>query len=124
LNAPVIAFTADWSARAEYFLLSQSMNTQIFDDGNGNQYFSRIRNENHILRFGLNYHFGENERIPGALEYGGHKNPSSDGDEKAKITEERYSFHAQTTTVLQAIPKFYAKYNEPKSFASGGRTTY
>ena len=61
------AFADQWSARAEYLFLSQSLNTQTFDNGAGFLYASRIRNENHLLRFGLNYHFGaknENSRFP------------------------------------------------------------
>lgn len=112
------AFAADWSARAEYLFLSQSLNTQVFDDGSNNQYFSRIRNENHILRFGLNYHFGENELIPGQVEYGGHR--SADAGDKEEVKTERYSVHAQSTNVVQAIPKFYARYDGPKSFPSKG----
>ena len=69
------AFADDWSARAEYLFLSQSLNTQIFDDGAGYIYASRIGNENHILSFGLNYHFGDENRIPGAIQYGQHERP-------------------------------------------------
>ena len=114
------AFAAEWSARAEYLFLSQSLNTQVFDDGSNNQYFSRVRNENHILRFGLNYHFGESALIPGALEYGGHRNVGQGGGDNEEVKPERYSVHAQTTTVVQALPKFYATYDGPHSFPSKG----
>lgn len=114
------AFAANWSARAEYLFLSQSLNTQVFDDGSNNQYISRIRNDNHILRFGLNYHFGENEVIPGALEYGKPKTSGNGDNDKERVKTERYSVHAQTTNVVQAIPKFYATYDGPKSFPSKG----
>ena len=114
------AFASDWSARAEYLFLSQSLNTQTFDDGSGFLYHSRIRNENHLLRFGLNYHFGESERIPGALEYGAHRNIGDGSGGKEEVKTERYSVHAQTTTVLQALPRFPAKYDGPGSFPSRG----
>jgi high affinity Mn2+ porin len=110
------AFADAWSARAEYLFLSQSLNTQIFDDGAGSTYYSRIRNENHILRFGLNYHFGERNEIPGAIQYGQHTNGNGAGEGK----EEQYSVHAQTTNVAQAYPRFRAAYDGPNSFPSGG----
>ncbi|WP_442755096.1 carbohydrate porin [Methylocystis sp. JAN1] len=112
------AFAKNWSARAEYLFLSQSLNTQTFDNGAGAFYYSRIRNENHILRFGLNYHFGESEQIPGALQYGGRRDASDQGDGQVKT--ERYSVHAQTTNVVQALPPFRAKYDGPGSFPSQG----
>ena len=59
------AFADNWSARAEYLFLNQSLNTQVFDNGADFIYGSRIRNENHLIRFGLNYHFGENNRTSG-----------------------------------------------------------
>ncbi len=111
------AFADNWSARAEYLYLNQSMNTQIFDDGNGFDYASRVRNENHILRFGLNFHFGEENRIPGLITYG---RPQNGGEQKEAPKEEQYSVHGQTTSVLQALPKFYATYDGPKSFPSKG----
>ncbi len=114
------AFAADWSARAEYLFLSQSLNTQSFSDGSGFVYYSRMRNENHILRFGLNYHFGENEIIPGALEYGAHRNAEGENGGKDEVKTERYSVHAQTTNVVQAYPRFPAKFDGPGSFPSGG----
>lgn len=110
------AFAKDWSARGEYLFLSQSLNTQTFDNGAGLLYYSRIRNENHILRFGLNYHFGESEQIQGALQYGRHDSAEGEGDVKT----ERYSVHGQTTNVVQALPPFPAKYDGPGSFPSQG----
>ncbi|WP_424360997.1 carbohydrate porin [Methylocystis parvus] len=112
------AFADNWSGRAEYLFLSQSLNTQTFDNGAGSFYFSRIRNENHLLRFGLNYHFGASEQIPGALQYGGRRDVG-DGD-GAEVKAERYSVHAQTTNVVQALPRFPAKYDGPGSFPSHG----
>jgi len=109
------AFADAWSGRAEYLFLSQSLNTQTFDNGAGFLYHSRIRDENHILRFGLNYHFGASEQIRGALQYGGR---SVDQDDEVKT--ERYSVHAQTTNVVQALPRFPAKYDGPGSFPSQG----
>ncbi|WP_420846614.1 carbohydrate porin [Methylocystis parvus] len=111
------AFAEAWSGRAEYLFLSRSLNTQIFDNGAGSSYFSRIRNESHILRFGLNYHFGASEQIPGALQYGRNANA---GDDEDDVRAERYSVHAQTTNVVQALPRFPATYDGPGSFPSQG----
>jgi high affinity Mn2+ porin len=109
------AFAQDWSTRIEYLYLNQSMNTQIFDNGNGFDYASRVRNENHILRFGMNYHFGESNRIPGGIYYG---KPVPNADQGTR--EEQYSVHGQSTSVVQALPKFYATYDGPASFPSKG----
>jgi high affinity Mn2+ porin len=91
------------------------MNTKIFDNGSNFDYASRVRNENHILRFGMNFHFGESNRTPGGIYYG--KPPPTD-DEGTK--EEQYSVHGQSTSVVQALPKFYATYDGPASFPSKG----
>jgi high affinity Mn2+ porin len=119
------AFADNWSARAEYRFLSQSLNTQNFDNGEGYVYASRVDNQNHILSFGLNYHFGDQNRIPGAIQYGqqhnghnGHNGRDGEGDE---ATEEQYSVHGQTTNVGQAYPKFPAAYDGPNSFPSHGK---
>lgn len=114
------AFADHWSARAEYLFLSQSLNTQIFDNGAGFIYAARQRNENHLLRFGLNYHFGADNEIPGELLYGrrAHGNGAGAGRPEAP---EFYSVHAQTTNVVQAYPRFRAAYDGPNSFPSGGK---
>ncbi|MGJ0507068.1 MAG: carbohydrate porin [Methylocystis sp.] len=110
------AFAENWSARAEYLYLNQSLNNQIFDNGEGYDFLSRVRNENHILRFGMNFHFGDKSRIPGAITYG----QPSKAQDKEDTKEEQYSVHAQSTTVLQGLPKFYATYDGPASFPSKG----
>lgn len=127
------AFADNWSARAEYLFLNQSLNTQLFDNGADFTYVSRARNENHLLRFGLNFHFGEDNRIPGEIEYGrpqtghnGHhggngQNSGKDESGDAHDAPELYSVHAQTTHVVQAYPRFRALYDGPNSFPSGGK---
>ncbi|RTL90967.1 MAG: porin [Hyphomicrobiales bacterium] len=118
------ALSEEWSARGEYLFLSQSLNTQTFDDGSGLAYVSRVKNENHILRFGLNYHFGEEDRIPGPIRYGGRNGDRSGHapDEAAGgVSEELYSVHGQTTNVGQAYPKFPAAYDGPNSLPSQGK---
>jgi high affinity Mn2+ porin len=113
------AFAANWSARAEYLFLSQSLNTQVFDNGAGYDFVSRIRNESNLLRFGLNYHFGEDNRIPGAIHYGtNHNGDSGGGEAKDEDREDQYSVHGQTTNVGQTYPKFPAAYDGPNSFPS------
>ncbi|MGJ0424763.1 carbohydrate porin [Methylocystis sp.] len=119
------AFADNWSARAEYLFLNQSLNTQVFDNGAGYAYASRMRNENHLLRFGLNYHFGAKSEISGELHYGQHthngQNSGDGGNDDDPDAPERYSVHAQTTNVVQAYPRFRALYDGPNSFPSGGK---
>ncbi|MBG0798630.1 carbohydrate porin [Methylocystis sp. L43] len=119
------AFADNWSARAEYLFLNQSLNTQVFDNGAGYAYASRMRNENHLLRFGLNYHFGAKSEISGELHYGQHAhdgpNSGNGGNAGDPDAPERYSVHAQTTNVVQAYPRFRALYDGPNSFPSGGK---
>lgn len=113
------AFADSWSARAEYLFLNQSLDTQTFDNGEGFVYASRIRNENHLLRFGLNYHFGaKNEILDGARQV------KEKGRENDANAAEQYSVHAQTTNVVQAYPRFRARYDGPKSFPSGGKGNF
>ncbi|MBM3562691.1 MAG: porin [Alphaproteobacteria bacterium] len=116
------AFAENWSARAEYLFLNQSLNTQLFDNGADFTYVSRVRNENHLLRFGLNFHFGEKNKIPGELHYGQRNGESSgNGANGSDDAPELYSVHAQTTHVAQAYPRFRALYDGPNSFPSGGK---
>ncbi|MGD9658274.1 MAG: carbohydrate porin [Methylocystis sp.] len=120
------AFAGNWSARVEYLFLNQSLNTQIFDNGADSFYVSGIRNENHLLRFGLNYHFGEKNEIPGELHYGVHHrgnghNSGNGANNGAYDAPELYSVHAQTTNVVQAYPRFRALYDGPNSLPSGGK---
>ncbi len=118
------ALADNWSARAEYLFLNQSLNTQVFDNGADFIFASRVRNENHLIRLGLNYHFGEDNRIPGAIEYG---KPHHDGNGHSGShgrngdVPEQYSVHAQTTLVAQGYPRFRALYDGPNSFPSGGK---
>lgn len=120
------AFADNWSARGEYLFLNQSLNAQAFDNGAGFVYASRTRNENHLIRFGLNYHFGEMNEIAGELHYGQHshgnvQNSANHANNGAHDAPERYSVHAQTTNVVQAYPRFRALYDGPNSFPSGGK---
>ena len=114
------AFNDHWSARLEYFFPNQSLNTQIFDNGSGFQYGSRIRNENHVLRFGLNYNFGKNAE---AADEKGAKRDNKKGED-AKPESEAYSMHGQTTGVLQGYPKFPALYSGPNSFPPNGQARF
>lgn len=113
------AFADNWSARAEYLFLDQSQNTQIFDNGASFVYASRIRNENHLLRFGLNYHFGAENEILAPLHGEHHGGAGANHADEGK--EEQYSVHGQTTNVVQAYPRFRARYDGPNSFPSGGK---
>ena len=117
------ALSDEWSARFEYLFLNQSLNTQIFSDGAESLYGARVRNETHLLRFGLNYHFGAKNQIDEPLTYG---RPDRDSAQEEKRDEgpERYSVHAQTTNVLQGYPRFRAHYDGPNSFPSGGKANF
>lgn len=116
------AVNEDWSARAEYLYFSQSLNTQIFDNGDGYAYAWRQRIDSGLIRFGLNHYFSEANRIPGAIHYGGlepvPQKVLEDGKENA---EELYSVHGQTANVGQVYPKFPAAYDGPNSFPSRGK---
>lgn len=118
------AFAKDWSARAEYLFLSQSMNTQIFENDGGYTYASRLRNESNLLRFGLNYHFGADNRIPGGIHYGDIDGEPVTDDKTVSNREEMYSVHGQTTNVVQAYPRFPAEYDGPNSFPSRGKANF
>jgi high affinity Mn2+ porin len=122
------ALAGNWSARLEYFFLNQSLNTHIFDNGNSFQYASRTRNENHILRFGLNYRFGENsfgsDEGQAKKDDSGKKKDEGGEREDAKSTVEQYSVHGQTTGILQAYPKFPALYSGPNSFPPNGQARF
>lgn len=120
------AVTENWSARLEYFFLNQSLNTHVFDNSAGFQYASRIRNENHILRFGLNYHFGEAKsgRAGWLLNAPDAGEDKQDGGAEKPDAPERYSVHGQTTGVLQAYPKFPARYSGPNSFTPKGQARF
>ena len=110
------AVADNWSARVEYFFLNQSLNTHLFDNGADFQYVSRTRNENHVLRVGLNYRYnGQNEVTDHSVAQNGQK---GDG------TPELYSVHGQTTGVLQGYPKFPAFYTGPNSFTSKGQARF
>jgi high affinity Mn2+ porin len=109
------ALTDEWSARAEYLFLNQSLNTQIFDSGNGFAYGSQKRNESHVLRFGMHYHFGDARGSDAASR----EDAGASGD--AQNISERYSVHGQTTHIAQGYPRFPALYTGPNSFIPYGQ---
>ena len=112
------AFADTWSARLEYFFLSQSLNTQLFDNGSSFQYFTRTRNENSILRFGLNHNLGPHYEATGQREAGTDKATTDESDQR-----ERYSVHGQSTVVAQGYPKFPALYSGKNSFTLKGQAS-
>jgi high affinity Mn2+ porin len=110
------AFADHWSVRLEYFFLDLSRNTQVFDNGASFRYASRIRNENHVFRVGLNYLLGTDNDV------GDHTDAR--GGKKGDYYSELYSVHGQTTGVLQGYPKFPALYTGPSSFTPLGQTRF
>jgi high affinity Mn2+ porin len=112
------AFANAWSARVEYFFLSQSLNTQLFYNGSNYQYFTRTRNENSILRFGLNHNLGPHYEATGQPEATTSDTTANDRDSGL---QERFSAHGQSTTVAQGYPKFPARYSGENSFPPNGQ---
>lgn len=105
--------SGDTSVRLEYFFLNQGLNGQFFPDSQETLYWSKTRNENHIVRLGLNHHFGAENRIPGApIE------KNEDGDD---VTEEIYSVHGVSTTAVQGFSPFRADYSGRQSFSPNGQ---
>jgi len=125
------AIADSWSARIEYLYLNQQLQTQLFANGSGDYFASRSRPEDHILRVGIDYHFGSENEIhehksgeSGASHDHHHDHDHGDqasNDEKKDEGEEFYSVHGQTTTVAQGFPKFRADYSGPESFPSYGQ---
>ncbi len=98
------------SARFEYLFLNQALNSQYFFDSNYNAFISRTRNENHIMRLGINYSLGAENKFddwehPGAPE---------------TKDEELYSVHGLATNVVQGYPAFSAKYTGENSLPASG----
>lgn len=105
--------SADTSVRLEYLFLNQGLNGQFFPGGGETLYWSKTRDENHILRLGLNHHFGAENRVPGApIEKNG------DGED---VTEEIYSVHGVSTTAVQGFSPFRADYSGKQSFSPNGQ---
>ncbi len=98
------ALDANWSARAEYLFLNQSYNTQVYGNELGFAYVSKLWNDTHVLRFGVNY------RVPNA-------NAASDSREEANHAPEQTNMHGQITYLPQGYPKFPALYSGPQSLA-------
>lgn len=101
------AIAPGWSARLEYLFLSQSLNTQIFSKNDEPGFVARNRNENHIIRAGLNAHFGpDGDALPAPVDV---------------VPREWVNLHIQTTNVVQGYPKFPALYTGPASFTPKGQ---
>lgn len=98
------------SARFEYLFLNQTLNSQFFSDSSNNLYISRTRNENHILRFGLNYSLGSENKF---IDW---EHP----DAPQKADEELYSVHGLDTNVFQGYPAFRGKYSGENSLQPAG----
>lgn len=98
------------SARFEYLFLNQTLNSQFFLDASNNLFVSRTRNENHILRFGLNYSLGAENAYTDWSQPNAVPNPD----------EELYSVHGLETNVVQGYPAFRAKYSGQNSLQAAG----
>lgn len=103
----------DTSVRLEYFFLNQGLNGQFFPDTKETLYWSKTRDENHIVRLGLNHHFGVENRVPGA--------PVSKNEDGEDVTEEIYSIHGVSTTAVQGFSPFKADYTGKQSFSPNGQ---
>ncbi|MBY6243299.1 carbohydrate porin [Methylosinus sp. Sm6] len=124
-----------WSARLEYTYVNQQLQTRLFDDGAASAFAARQRSEAHVLRLGLNYRFDPQEEAEApARDSARHvddetgKNGKKTGRENGQRNEKRdeaskeelYSFHGQTTAVVQGYPKFPALYSGERSFPPNG----
>ncbi len=105
--------SADTSVRLEYFFLNQGLNGQFFPDNRETLYWSKTRDENHIVRLGLNHHFGVENRVPGA--------PIEKNEDGEDVTEEIYSVHGVSTTAVQGFSPFKADYSGRNSFSPRGQ---
>lgn len=97
------------SARFEYLFLNQALNSQYFVSSSS-VFVSRNRNENHILRLGLNYALGSENKFTDR------ENP----EKPVKTDEEFYSVHGLETNVVQGYPAFGAKYTGQNSLPPAG----
>jgi high affinity Mn2+ porin len=105
--------SADTSVRLEYFFLNQGLNGQFFPGPDETLYWSKTRDENHIVRMGLNHHFGVENRVPGA--------PIEKNEDGEDVTEEIYSVHGVSTTAVQGFSPFRADYSGRQSFSPSGQ---
>jgi high affinity Mn2+ porin len=128
-----------WSARLEYTYVNQQLQIRHFDDYRSSAFDVRQRSEAHLLRLGLNYRFDAQEEAgeedasaAGAKtetnkKSKGEKANAKNGRKEAKdehnddqSKEELYSFHGQTTAVVQGYPKLRAQYSGEHSFPQNG----
>jgi len=105
--------SADTSVRLEYLFLNQGLNGQFLQGRDETLYWSKTRDENHILRMGLNHHFGSENRVPGA--------PVEKNGDGEDATEEIYSVHGVSTTAVQGYSPFRADYSGKQSFSPNGQ---
>jgi high affinity Mn2+ porin len=106
----------DTSLRFEYFYLNQALNGQFFVSNEANDksvYWSKVRDDSHVFRVGLNHMFGDENTLPGT------KKIKKEND--AEIKEEIYSVHGVTTTATQGFSPFNAKYSGINSFSPSGQ---
>jgi high affinity Mn2+ porin len=109
----------DTNARVEYLFLNQGPNTQIFANAADGLFLSKNREENHIVRLGVNHMFGAENRFgTSATETSGGTTSKAGGDGDG---EEIYSVHGVTTTAVQGYPPFAAAYSGQYSFTPKGQ---
>lgn len=107
------ALTDHWFARAEYLYVNLGRIDQTFANGAGRGFFSSSYSENHILRVGLDYKFGDFPSSVPAPALAAAEPAKSDGD--AQAAPEAYNFHGQATYLPQYYPTFQAPYSGPHS---------
>ncbi|WP_018266915.1 carbohydrate porin [Methylosinus sp. LW4] len=147
-----------FSARLEYLFVNQQLQNRVYDNNSSFQFAARQRSEAHVMRLGLNYRFDPQEEARADVKSDDEKtsdaakSEDAAGDDKAKKrgekgkrgkkakdekkkdekddkkNEEIYSFHGQTTAVVQGYPKFPALYSgshsfPPKGLADAGSTS-
>ncbi|WP_051952449.1 carbohydrate porin [Methylocapsa aurea] len=114
------ALDTHWSTRFEYLFVNQALGNQVYDNGLGFQLGAHEQNEAHLLRFGLNYRFSDNNAAQDE-KTGESKANDAEPNQTKPAGPEQYSVHAQVTNVAQGYPKFPALYDGPNSFRSKGQ---
>lgn len=103
------ALTNHWFARAEYEYVNLGRIDQIYDNGAGQTFTASQYNQNHIVRLGLDYRFGEvDERS---------SEPALKSLLVPSFWDAQISAHGQFTWLPQGYPSFHAAYSGPQSLS-------
>ncbi len=107
-----IPLIPSWTARLEY-LYTYFGTKPVNFLANGETFRSDFAPQ--VLRFALNYHFGDTLPVPALAAFSAPQ-PSA----WTLTDDDRVNFHAQLTTVAQGYPKFRAAWDGPNSLSRVG----